>query len=104
MNRLSAADYNRRVLQRVSPTALWEYSMPAITADRNVPTRRAYSLTKSQRAVYLVYAALGLGGGGYFLIESAAHPLGRPLSVPFGLSFLIPGLILALSALRSRLT
>jgi hypothetical protein len=86
------------------PDAVREYSMPAITADRNVRTRRAYSLRGSQRAAYLVYAALGLGGGGYFLFESAAHPLGSPLGVPFGALFLIPGIVLTLSALRSRLT
>ena len=64
---------------------------------------RAYSLRTSQKVLYLVYAALGLGGGGYFLAETVAHPLGLALSLPFGLLFAIPGLILGLSALRSRL-
>lgn len=84
--------------------AVMDYSIPPGTADRNARTRRDYSLKTSQRVWNLLTAALCLGGAGFFLAESAVHPLGLALSVPFGVLFLIPGVILALSALRSRLT
>lgn len=77
--------------------------MPASTVDPNFRIRRAYSLETSQKVLYLVYGAIGLGGGGFFLYETVVHPLGLPLGLPFALLFGIPGLILALSAVRSRL-
>jgi tetratricopeptide (TPR) repeat protein len=77
--------------------------MPASTVDGDVCTRRAYTLKTSQKAWYLVYAAFCLSAGGYFLRETIAHPLGLALGLPFGLLFAVPGLILALAALRSRL-
>lgn len=70
---------------------------------RNVRTRRAYSLATSKKALYLVSATLCIAGGGFFLKDAVAHPLGRPLSVPFGILFIIPGLMLGSSSLRSRL-
>lgn len=65
-------------------------------------TRREYRLTAFQKSVKLVFA-LGLLVAACSFFHLAENPIGRDFALIVGTSFLVPGLIQALSALRSQL-
>jgi len=73
------------------------------SADDISTTNREYGLTNGQRFQYLALAALFLFGAGFFF-KLAIDPVGRDFALLVGLASLVPGSILALVALRSRLT
>lgn len=64
--------------------------------------RREYRLQTSQKYMKLVMALFYVGCAG-FIFRLAKHPAGRDFVLISGSCFLIPGLIMGLSAIRSRL-
>ncbi|MGH7688366.1 MAG: tetratricopeptide repeat protein [Gemmatimonadaceae bacterium] len=72
--------------------------MPPRTSDPNVHARRVYALEMPRKVMLLALAALCVGGGVSFLRLGI-----DPVVVTIGVLIAIPGLILASSALRSRL-
>lgn len=65
-------------------------------------TRREYPLTSLQRFLYLALATICFVGAGFFF-KLAADPVGRDFAVIVGFIFVVPGVIVFLLALRSRL-